>query len=1002
MSLIDRMSFNKKLLLMILLPLVLVAYFSTTQTRDSWSLRNSATQLTELATLGTRISAVVHELQKERGASAGFLGSKGAKFGDKLGEQRRVTDERIARLDAALGDIDLGAYDDGLQREIASVLRQLDQRADKRARIDQLSLPLGEALAYYTDINARFLGLISTMSRISPDEGLAIMTVAYANFLQSKERAGIERAVLSNTFARDAFAPGMFHRFIRLQNTQDNYMEVFRSLANARDLDFMKQTMTGDAITETERLRSLAMARADSGGFATDPVHWFDMQTAKINLLKQVEDHLAAQLVAAAEAVATRAGHALAANIALSGLGLALTLLVGWLLARSMRRQLGGEPTVIAEIADHIARGELDTPLHDSGTRSGIYASIIAMRDNLRARIEADRRAAQATQRIKTALDCVDTSVLVTDSKGEIIYANASVETLFAEAAADLRAVMPGFDPGHLVGRTLADLMRGGVAPADLSTDHASTHQSRLVVGARTFDVIMNPVTDAGGVRLGTAVEWTDLTEQLAAARREHERLEAERILAAQNTRIKHALDKVSSSVMMADEGLDVIYLNDSARALFTELEPDLRPVLQDFSSRRIVGRPMDSFYTADIDQARLLGDLQQRHECEIVYGGHTLRVVSNPVFDEKAHKLGYAIEWRDRTDEVAVEQEVDDIVAASSRGDLGQRIRLEDKHGFFHRLSASINNLIEVVDNTLGDIAGTMQRLSEGDLRQPIASDYEGTFGQVKESVNGTLRILNDLVDRLRESSDIVSTASGEIAAGNDSLSQRTEQNAASLEETAASVEQLAATVRNNADNATEANRVAHLAREQAQAGGTVVTQAIAAMEEINASSKQIAEIIGVIDEIAFQTNLLALNASVEAARAGEQGRGFAVVATEVRNLASRSAQAAREIKGLIGDSVEKVRGGTDLVNESGAKLEDIVTSVKQVADIVAEISAASAEQSSGIDQINQAVTSMDEATQQNATLAEQTAAAAKSLDDKARDLQATLGFFNTDAATA
>jgi methyl-accepting chemotaxis protein len=210
--------------------------------------------------------------------------------------------------------------------------------------------------------------------------------------------------------------------------------------------------------------------------------------------------------------------------------------------------------------------------------------------------------------------------------------------------------------------------------------------------------------------------------------------------------------------------------------------------------------------------------------------------------------------------------------------------------------------------------------------------------------------------------------------------------------------MEELTSTVRNNADNAQEANRVAANARQLAEKGGDVVSRAVTAMEQINTSSNKIAEIIGVIDEIAFQTNLLALNASVEAARAGEQGRGFAVVATEVRNLASRSAGAAKEIKDLINDSVNKVHAGAELVNESGETLEEIVSGVKKVGDIVAEIAAASAEQASGIDQVNQAITSMDEMTQQNAALAEETSAASASLYEKAQSMGTAIGFFSVE----
>jgi methyl-accepting chemotaxis protein len=250
-------------------------------------------------------------------------------------------------------------------------------------------------------------------------------------------------------------------------------------------------------------------------------------------------------------------------------------------------------------------------------------------------------------------------------------------------------------------------------------------------------------------------------------------------------------------------------------------------------------------------------------------------------------------------------------------------------------------------------------------------------------------------IVGEVRQGTDTIATASGQIAAGNMDLSSRTEEQASSLEETAASMEELTSTVKQNADNARQANQLAVSASSVAVRGGSVVNQVVGTMGSINASSRKIVDIIGVIDGIAFQTNILALNAAVEAARAGEQGRGFAVVAAEVRNLAQRSAAAAKEIKTLIGDSVEKVEEGSKQVAEAGKTMDEIVDSVKRVTDIMAEIQAASQEQTQGIEQINQAITQMDQVTQQNAALVEEAAAAAQSLQEQASGLSQVVSVF-------
>ena len=291
-------------------------------------------------------------------------------------------------------------------------------------------------------------------------------------------------------------------------------------------------------------------------------------------------------------------------------------------------------------------------------------------------------------------------------------------------------------------------------------------------------------------------------------------------------------------------------------------------------------------------------------------------------------------------------------------------------------------------------------RQVADGDLTSTVTSTARDEAGQLLRALAEMNGKLSSMVSEVRGSSDTINTASQEIAAGNADLSTRTESQASSLEETASSMEELTSTVRQNADNARQANQLVISASGVAGRGGSVVEQVVTTMNGIKDSSRKIADIIGVIDGIAFQTNILALNAAVEAARAGEQGRGFAVVATEVRNLAQRSAGAAKEIKTLIGDSVTQIDQGGALVDEAGRTMEEIVTSVRHVADIMAEITAASAEQSAGIEQVNMAITQMDQMTQQNAALVEQSSAAAESMQQQAGTLAQAMAVFKTDTA--
>jgi methyl-accepting chemotaxis protein len=419
--------------------------------------------------------------------------------------------------------------------------------------------------------------------------------------------------------------------------------------------------------------------------------------------------------------------------------------------------------------------------------------------------------------------------------------------------------------------------------------------------------------------------------------------IESERAASAENSRIKSALDKAGSSVMLADQKLDVLYVNEAARRLFNEAQQDIRKAVPELDAGRLVGSNAGMLLRIVPDAANVLATLRDQYVADMQLGGRAMRVCANPVLTADGQRVGTILEWIDRTQEVKAEEEIGAVVRGALDGDLGRQVQTSGKTGFFATMAGGLNQLL-------------------------------GNMAQV--------------ISEMKAASQDVHRGAEEISAGNVDLSKRTEQQGSSLEETAASMEEMTSTVKQNADNASAANQLAAAARAHAEEGGAVVQNAVRAMEGINESSRRIADIIGVIDEIAFQTNLLALNAAVEAARAGEQGRGFAVVATEVRSLAGRSASAAKEIKSLIEESVGRVDEGSRLVTRSGETLEQIIGAVKKVSDVVAEIAAASREQSTGIDQVSRTVTQMDEMTQQNAALVEQAAAASQSMTERARRL--------------
>ncbi|MEA9565198.1 methyl-accepting chemotaxis protein [Xanthomonas sp. WHRI 8932A] len=482
------------------------------------------------------------------------------------------------------------------------------------------------------------------------------------------------------------------------------------------------------------------------------------------------------------------------------------------------------------------------------------------------------------------------------------------------------------------------------------------------------------------------------------------ERIERDQKIADENLRIRTALDKSSTGTFITDPDRVMIYANDAFKKIVTQYESSIRLASPEFDASKVIGQHISYLGLSDATVRKAVAALERDGvtSFEERFGEVVLAQTVTGIKNEQGETTGEVCEWRDRTIEVQVEEEVARIVRAAASGDMSGRVETDGKQGFFLQLAQQLNGLLDANAGSLEQISALLSALSRGDLTVRMQGQFSGVFAQMRDDANATAEQLADIVGRIKLSSSAINSAAGEIASGNSDLSHRTEQQAANLEETAASMEELTSTVKQNAESARQANQLAIGATGVASQGGEVVSQVVTTMSGIEASSKKIADIISVIDGIAFQTNILALNAAVEAARAGEQGRGFAVVASEVRTLAQRSAGAAKEIKGLIDDSVHKVAEGSALVRKAGATMAEIVASVQRVTDIMGEISAASQEQSAGIEQVNQTITQMDETTQQNAALVEEATAAARSMEEQAGHLAEAVSVFKLDESAA
>ncbi|MDP2152847.1 MAG: methyl-accepting chemotaxis protein [Methylotenera sp.] len=650
--------------------------------------------------------------------------------------------------------------------------------------------------------------------------------------------------------------------------------------------------------------------------------------------------------------------------ISLSALAGVIVILIwlGFVLVRSIGRALGGEPRDINSAATRMATGDLSFTISlATNDRTSAMAAMSALQDRVKLLISDAAMLSKAAVEGKLSTRA-DASQHQGDFRKVVEGVNATLDSVIGPlnvAANYVDRISKGDIPAKIT-----DTYNG-----DFNTIKNNLNACIDAVNKMAADAAMLSEAAVDG-RLATRA---DATQHQGDFRK---------IVEGVNS----TLDAVISPLNVAAKYVDDISKGNIPVKITGAYNGDFNTI------KNNLNQCIDAVTLLVTDAAMLAdaakkGLLSTRADASKHYGDFR-KVVDgvNSTLDDVIGPLNVAAEYVERI----------------SNGDIPVKIT-DSYYGDFNTIKNNLNQCIDAVNALVSDANMLADAASEGRITtRADATRHQGDFRKVVEGVNATLETIVAPIIAVKEAVETINTAAGEISSGNSDLSSRTEQQASSLEETAASMEELASTVKQNAENAKQANQLAVAASGVAVKGGEVVSGVVSTMSAINESARKIEDIISVIDGIAFQTNILALNAAVEAARAGEQGRGFAVVAGEVRNLAQRSASAAKEIKELITDSVTKTTEGTKQVENAGKTMDEVVTSVKRVADIISEIAAASIEQSTGIDQVNTAVTSMDEVTQQNAALVEQAAAAAESLVDQANALSDAVSVFKLDEDTS
>ncbi|ODN41733.1 methyl-accepting chemotaxis protein [Piscirickettsia litoralis] len=726
----------------------------------------------------------------------------------------------------------------------------------------------------------------------------------------------------------------------------------------------------------------------------------------------------------------------------------AVAVSLGLIVSFLITRKIGNAISHIVSLSGRIAEGHMNDNIEvkTQDELGNLLKSFKTMQSNLKNKMAEEKEKYLEGLRIKVALDSVNQNVMLADKDYNIIYLNDSLKQMLSDNEEQIQKQVKAFDAQNIIGTNIDTFHKNPAHQRKMLDELTEPYSTTLVIGDLHLAIAATPIFDEDNQRTGTVTEWEDVTESILQKQKEEQQAQEMKAQSEENGRIKVALDRVNQNVMMADKDLNIIYINDSLQTMLSDNEEQIKKYVGKFDANNLIGQCIDIFHKNPAHQRKILDELTAPYEAKLQLGDIYIDLTASPIFDEHGERIGTVTEWNNVSEERRIEKEVNDIIHSVSEGNLNSKVETEGKDGFYLNLAEGLNKITDINRRVLDETTTVMQSLSQGNLNTRMEGDYQGSFAELKQYINNTVghltnaigdtvsvlgavskgdltrRIhgsydgifndlqsyvnqtserLTDIIEQIRSGSQNVSKAAGEVATGNNSLNQRTQEQATALEETSASMEEISSMVTQTSKQSDQANELSKQAKKCAENGGQVVTTAINAMETIESSSKEISAIINVIDDIAFQTNLLALNAAVEAARAGEQGRGFAVVASEVRNLAQRSASSAKEIKELINASVNKIEDGAKLVIETGKSLDEIVQVIQDVSKNVGEINNASQEQAAGVKEVNRAVIDMDQKTQANNSLVKQMTQLGEDMDQQANQLLSSISFFHTDTNT-
>lgn len=585
------------------------------------------------------------------------------------------------------------------------------------------------------------------------------------------------------------------------------------------------------------------------------------------------------------------------------------------------------------------------------------------------------KTAAEAA-RLRSALEGSQTPSMMVDRDLIITYVNEATRKLVQNNLDAFRRAFPGFDPDKLIGTCIDQFHTRPEHQRRILNDPRNLpFQADIQVGDLTFALNITAMVDPNGEYIGACLEWNDVTK----ARQETNRAAS----------LFSMIEGASSYFMTCDKDRVINYANPAVVRMLSKYQDAFRTLFPGFDAQKLVGTCIDTFHERPEHQRRLLADTsRQPFQTELALGELEFGLNLTALFDGEGEHIGNAVEWADNNARAGYRREVERLIDSLKNGDLSVRGEVEKLDGQYQVMLQGINEVIDSITSPIQEALQVLQKLAEGNLTARVDGDYKGDHGLIKDALNTALENLEKSMHQFTEAADQISAASGQISSGSQSLAQGASEQASSLQEISSNLQEVNSMTKQNSANAQDARGLVENTRDVTKGGVDSMQKLSVAIERIKSSSDETAKIVKTIDEIAFQTNLLALNAAVEAARAGDAGRGFAVVAEEVRNLAMRSADAAKNTASLIDESVSNAAQGVAMNGEALGSLEEIQKQVDKVTVVMGEIAAASEQQEEGIEQVNSAVNQINQVTQQTAASAEESASTAEELSAQAEEM--------------